>query len=791
MSHDSPRRFHPWRPMPDDTNHPQPASDGGVPQGSTPPSGEDDLIAAARLAAQARSDGLPPEPDLPAPDYFPGYVVSREIHRGGQGIVYQAIHKGTKRKVAIKVMREGALASIKERTRFEREVEILAQLDHPNIVNVHDSGRVEGRFYYVMDYISGATLDVWISQKEMPITEILELFAKICEAVNAAHLKGVIHRDLKPANVRVDANGQPHIVDFGLAKVATGDLSDDDRLMTMTGQFIGSLPWASPEQAQGIPGMIDVRTDVYSLGVMLYQMLTGRFPYQVIGAMRDVLENILRSEPARPSTVRRQINDEIETIVLKCLAKDRERRYQNAGDVSRDILHYLRGEPIEAKRDSGWYVLRKAAKRHRAAFGAAGAFLVLLVAFAVGMSVLYGQKNAALSRLAAETRAKSDALDAKVAEAAAKQEIIDTLERWFTAPDPAVGQGKDVTVRSVVDRAAASVGADLAGQPLVEAAIRRILGRTYYNLGLWQEAELHLRRALEVYRSTRGPDDEDSLYSESALGSVLRDLGKLDEAESMLRDAMERSKRVFGGADKRTLSTMNELAALYKLKRDLDAAEPLLAEAVRGAEALVPPDPAMLAVVRTNLGQLLLGRGRAAEAEPMLRGAVEALTQANGADHPNTARARLQLGILLKQTGRPDGARAEFEAAERILSATLEEHHPDLLTARFLLAALLDETGHTDEALPMFEKVVAAAEATLPANHPSLAWYRHLYGRALLGVGRAADARPLLEQSVQTLVAANHPRAVDAERTLLRCCEAQGDEARAAELRAAIPSPGG
>lgn len=342
---------------------------------------------------------------MPA-DVFPGYELIREIHRGGQGAVYLAIQKATKRRVAIKLMHSGPLLGSAGRIRFEREVQILAHLNHPNIVKIFDSGvTAAGSFFYVMDYISGRSLDEVISSGSRPIEESLRLFVKICDAVNAAHLKGVIHRDLKPSNIRVDPSGEPIVVDFGLAKLSAGDVSSPDgeagpSAMTMTGQFVGSLPWASPEQAEGAPGGVDVRTDVYSLGVVLYQLLTGRFPYEVAGNMRDVLDNILRAQPARPSTVRRQINDEVETIVLKCLAKERERRYQSAGDLSRDLKRYLSGEPIEAKRDSGWYVITKTMNRHRAAVIAAALVLVAIIGVAAWMSVLY--RSAERERLTAD-----------------------------------------------------------------------------------------------------------------------------------------------------------------------------------------------------------------------------------------------------------------------------------------------------------------------------------------------------------------------------------------------------
>ncbi len=348
-----------------------------------------DAMTGGKTSASPReprtSPGTPAGDAPAAPDPFPGYEILGEIHRGGQGVVYEAIQKGTKRRVAIKVMREGPFAGPRDMVRFEREVEILGQLNHPNIVTIHASGTAAGCFYYVMDYIAGRSLEAWMTAGGQSIRQTLRLFARICEAINAAHLQGVLHRDLKPSNILIDAKDEPHILDFGLAKVVAGDAADDHGMvMTITGQFLGSLPWASPEQVEGVPGTIDVRTDVYSLGVLLYRALAGRFPYDVVGTMRNIMERILNAQPARPSTYRREIDDEIDTIVLKCLAKERERRYQTAGELGGDIRRYLAGEPIEAKRDSGLYVLKKTLRRYRVpAAVAAGIFVVIVLALAV------------------------------------------------------------------------------------------------------------------------------------------------------------------------------------------------------------------------------------------------------------------------------------------------------------------------------------------------------------------------------------------------------------------------
>ncbi|MFH1748994.1 MAG: serine/threonine-protein kinase [Planctomycetota bacterium] len=349
------------------------------------------------------SPGQTPENDTwlysaPPATSFPGYEIVREIHRGGQGVVYQAIQKSTKRRVALKVMKEGPFASPADRIRFEREVEILGQLNHPNIVAIHDSGTVAGNHYFIMDYISGQSLDAYMESRAGTaggVSGTLRLFARICDAVNAAHLRGVIHRDLKPGNIRIDADGEPHILDFGLAKFVSHPVTDDThpQVTTLTGQFFGSIPWASPEQAEALPGKIDIRTDVYSLGVILYQMLTGKFPYEVTGNVRDVLDRIITAAPARPSTIRKYINDEVETIVLKCLGKERERRYQSAGEVARDIRHYLAGEPIEAKRDSGWYLLKTTLRRYRIPAIVACAFIILITASTITLSFMWRNQS--------------------------------------------------------------------------------------------------------------------------------------------------------------------------------------------------------------------------------------------------------------------------------------------------------------------------------------------------------------------------------------------------------------
>ena len=332
------------------------------------------------------------------PPQIPGYRMVREIHRGGQAVVFEAVRESTRQLVAIKVFRESRFATPSEEARFDREVRALAELDHPNIVPIHDSGATASFFYLVMKYIDGRPLDEVddfglrgapaigaasrpASRRER-IERLLRLFARVCAAVEAAHVRGIVHRDLKPSNIVVDSGGEPFVLDFGLAKLTTTAPAATTTL-TRSGKFMGSLPWASPEQTEGRPEAVDLRTDVYSLGVILYEMLTGRFPYPVTGSMRTVLDHIANTAPRRPSSVRRELNGELDTILLKALEKDKQRRYQSVAALRADVEHFIRGEPIEAKRDSTWYVLSKTARRHKLALLVSTAFVTLVLGFAL------------------------------------------------------------------------------------------------------------------------------------------------------------------------------------------------------------------------------------------------------------------------------------------------------------------------------------------------------------------------------------------------------------------------
>ena len=312
-----------------------------------------------------------------------GYRILREIHRGGQGVVYKALQTATKRTVAVKVLLHGPFASERQRHRFEREIDLLAGLRHPNIVTLYDSGVTrDHRHFFVMEYVHGQPLGSYLADRPLSIDEMLFLFRDVCSAVNYAHQHGVIHRDLKPSNICVDSDGAPHVLDFGLAKAA-GAARNAGGPLTITGEFMGTLAYASPEQTRGDAGRLDTRSDVYSLGVVLHEMLTGQLPYSVSGPIEHLVEAIRETPPRRPSTLRRGIDHDVDTIVLKALAKDKEQRYQSAGNFADDLGYYLNGEAIVAKRESIAYLVRRQLRhwvvRHRVGASLIATLIVFLM----------------------------------------------------------------------------------------------------------------------------------------------------------------------------------------------------------------------------------------------------------------------------------------------------------------------------------------------------------------------------------------------------------------------------
>ncbi len=367
------------------------------------------IEAAAQQARQTPGDGQPGDQVNSAHEAelaflreeLHGYDIIERIYRGGQGAVYRAIQHSPKRTVAVKLLLDGPLASDRQRHRFRQEVDLASRVRHPNIVTVYESGVVQGRHFFTMDFIEGLPIDDYALLHNLPVRDRVHLFAKICRAVSTAHQHGIIHRDLKPSNILVDSEGEPHILDFGLAKDVLFAVAEDGvKGISLTGQVVGTLPYLSPEQAAGCSSQVDIRADIYSLGVILYRLVTTHFPYPVDGDRIAVLSNICTREAVSLRKVLSReditdvpgagwINDDLERVLFKALEKDKSRRYQSAAAFGEDLERYLAGEAVDAKSASNLYLLKKTIRRLRVQFAIAGCFVAVLVIALIALAVAW------------------------------------------------------------------------------------------------------------------------------------------------------------------------------------------------------------------------------------------------------------------------------------------------------------------------------------------------------------------------------------------------------------------
>jgi hypothetical protein len=396
-----------------------------------------------------------------------GYQILEELPRGGQAVVYKAIRKSTGQRVALKVLPAAQLSSAVARRQFEREVELSQSLSHPNIVAILDSGLAHGQYYFAMEYIRGLTLDRYLRTRPLSLSETMRLFSVICDAVTGAHQRGVMHRDLKPSNILIDDQGQPHVVDFGLAK-ATGPLGWDPRdaaAPTLTGQIKGTLAYMAPEQALGPPERVDVRADVYSLGVILYQSVLGRLPYETSGTALEVLDAIRSADLVRPRQVVARLDRDVEAILLKALAKDPAQRYQSAAELRHDVECWLKGLPIVARSVSALYLLKKVALRHRYAATVLGLVALTVLGFSAFSFNLYrGWQRAetqiaqVTGQLAAQTRLRSSLSQQAV--------LLHMLDLWQAGRDQEAGFAGQALAAGTPERLAADLVLD--GRPWLD-----------------------------------------------------------------------------------------------------------------------------------------------------------------------------------------------------------------------------------------------------------------------------------------------------------------------------------
>ena len=716
------------------------------------------------------------------------------------GTVYEAEQDKPRRIVALKVIKPGfATASLLRR--FEQESQVLGRLQHPGIAQIYEAGTADAGHgvqpYFVMELIRGKPLDAYAVDKRLGTRARLELVARTADAVEHAHQKGIVHRDLKPGNILVDEAGQPKILDFGVARVTDSDVQAT--MQTDVGQIIGTLPYMSPEQVGADPAELDTRSDVYALGVILYELLAGRLPYDLKRkALPEVVRIIREEDPSRLSSVSRAFRGDVETIAAKALAKEKERRYQSAAELAADIRRYLKDEPIVARPSSTPYQLRKFARRNRVLVGGlAAVFVVLVIGVVVSSFQAVRARRAeslATSRLAetqearalAESREqeseqarqlaeerrteaeaqKVEAERARAAEAkqrlaaeasaerakqeAAKAEAVNTfLQDMLSSVDPSEMKGRDVTVRQVLDEAAKKVGdGSLGDQPEIEAAVGNTLGTTYGALGLYPEAESQLRAVLATRRRTLGPEHPDLAESLNNLASLLQDRGDLAGAEPLHREALAIWRKALGDGHPRVATSLNNLAGLLKSRDDLAGAEPLYRESLSIWRKAVGDEHPDVAASLNNLASLLTARGDLAGAEPLYREALAIWRKALGDEHPRVATSLNNLASLLQDRGDLVGPEPLYREALAIRRKVLGDEHPEVANVLNNLASLFHDRGDLAGAEPLYREALAIRRKALGDEHPHVATSLNKLGSLLVGLDDPAAAEPLLRESL-------------------------------------------
>jgi len=653
------------------------------------------------------------------------------LGQGGMGEVWLAEQKQpVHRLVAVKLLRAG-VETREMVARFRSEQQALALMNHPTIAKVFDAGfTLAGRPYFVMEYVPGEPITYYCDRHQLTVPERLRLFIQVCEGVTHAHQKAILHRDLKPSNIlvtEVDDKAVPWIIDFGVAKAISQRLTEDT-LVTGAGMLLGTPEYMSPEQANSGGEDIDTRTDVYSLGVILYELLAGTVPLVLRNLNFDEMLLKLREEDAhRPSTTVRelgeqsiiiaqnrrlepkaliqQLHGDLDAIVLKALEKDRTRRYGGPAELAADIERYLRHEPVTARLAGAGYRVRKYARRHRIGVIFAVLLFLLLVA-GVGVSSWMALRA---SRAEQEAQAVNDFLQKDVLE----QASVDAQGRErANKPDP------DLKVRTALDRAAARIAGEFGKQPAVEASIRQTIGRTYFDLGLYPQAQSQLERALHLQERILGESNPATLRSKASLAILLLREGKYKEAEKFSGETVKADRRVLGREHIDTLNAELNLATLYYHAGKYAEAENLNRELLDICRRRLGKDHTLTLKVENNLAIVYTTQGKYAQAEPMEKQLVDSMLRVHGAESRDTLASMGNLAELYGFEGKYAQAESVYRQVVNGLGRLEGKADHDTLMMTEGLAWTYDQEGKYGQADALYSEVLEAEERVLGKDHP-------------------------------------------------------------------------
>jgi tetratricopeptide (TPR) repeat protein/tRNA A-37 threonylcarbamoyl transferase component Bud32 len=730
-------------------------------------------------------------PSMPAamPKEIGSFHLKRLIASGGMGTVYEAVQEHPRRTVAVKVMRKG-IASRSALRRFEYESQILARLRHPGIAQVFEAGTHDDGAgavpYFAMEYIPNAkAITEYAREKKLSTRRRLELFAHVCAAVHHGHQKGVIHRDLKPGNILIDSHGEVKIIDFGVARGTDSDMVVTT-LQTDVGQLIGTLQYMSPEQCEADPHDIDIRSDVYALGVVLYELLCGKLPYDV--SQKPVYEStrvIREQQPTRLSTIDAALKGDCETIVLKALEKNRERRYQSAVELGQDIHRCLAGEAIVARPPSIVYQFRIFARRNKALFAATGAVFVALLGGLIVSTWLYLQTE----RARAETARERDRAVAAEVRAEHRRAEADAVTRFLSemlaSVDPDIALGSEVTVKQILDQASDEVDTAFPDQPSIEASLRATIGSTYRALGKYAAGERHLRAALRIRRRQWGEEHPDVAASLNNLAWLLLKKGDFAAAEPLYREALAMRRKLLDEDHPDLADSLNNLANLLIDKGDYAAAESLHREALAIREKLFGREHLTVSESLNNLASVLEYQDKRAEAEPLHRESLALRRTLLGDQHPRVATVLNNLGGLLRRKGDYAAAEPLLREALAIRRKALGTEHPAVATSLNNLALLLRAKGDTAAAEPLYREALAMRRKLLGNQHPRVANILSNLGYLLQAKGDYAAAELLYREALSIIREVHgdeHPTVARDLRYLAATLVGQGDHAAAEPL---------
>ena len=670
------------------------------------------------------------------------YKLLEELGSGGMGVVYKAEQiKPVKRDVALKIIKLG-MDTKQVVARFETERQALAVMDHPNIAKVFDGGTTEtGRPYFVMEIVRGLPITEYCDKHKLTTRERLELLTHVCQAIQHAHQKGVIHRDLKPSNILVVVQEEkpvPKIIDFGIAKATEHSLTERT-LFTEQGQLIGTPEYMSPEQAEMSGLDVDTRTDIYSLGVILYELLVGVLPFDPetlrkagfgeiqriiretdppkastrLSSLGDTQTSIAQQRGTDVASLQKQLKGDLDWITMKAMEKDRTRRYSTASDLAADISRHVKKEPIIARPPSNIYNIGKFIRRHKV--GVMAAALVILVVVIGGIASTIGFVRATRAERLAEQEAERANREAKAAE-----QVSDFLVDLFEVSDPGQARGAELTALEILERGADRISEELADQPLTQARLQYTIGRVYDKMGLFDEAVAFFKKALEIHRKQLGEEHLDVATSLGAMGDLYRKLGRYSEAEPFLKRAIELREKLLGQDHPDVARSLNNLAVLYENSSRYVEAEPLYQRALAIQEKELGADDPDIAMSLTNLAILMSKQGKYAEAEQLFRHALSIEEKELGQDHPRVATAYNNLAIAYKLQEKYKEAEPLYQHALKIQERVLGLKHPAVARSLNNLANLYLEQDRYQDAEPLYRRSLEIAEEVLGLEHPNV-----------------------------------------------------------------------